>query len=281
MARVAPQRGPAAIDTRRRVLLRAWHRKLAADARHISPALGADAVHHARVGARRLRMVLKAIGKECQPILLPTLLFDLRDLGRALAPVRDADVRRDHVATLLRHRPREFRMEIIHLLARMDATQVTARRSLKTMMSEPAWNLRLQRLAAHLADDSLLALPRADRALPEQQALHRYARNIRKKLRRLDDAKLDLHALRIKVKHARYLSDFLTSLKPAPPDAHLADLRRLQTHLGELHDHLQLESWLATTTGLSRGLRKLLQERLRAAIAEQRTQLEKLRDVKL
>lgn len=279
MARVALRR-PAA-DTQRHALLRAWHRKLAADVKHISPALSADAIHHARVGARRLRTVLKAIGKECHPVLLAASLFDLRDLGRALAPVRDADVRREHVATLLRQRPRELRMEIIHLLARMDAARAGARRSLKSMMDEPAWNTRLQRLAAHLSDDSLLALPRADRALPEQQALHRYAKNIQKKLKRLDDTKLDLHALRIKVKHARYLSDFLTGLKPAPQNARSADLRRLQTHLGELHDHLQLENWLANTTRLSRPLRKLLQERLRAAIAQERAQLEKLRDVKL
>lgn len=271
----------SSMRSRRHALLRQWHRQLATDLHKARRSVGVAAVHDARVGARRLRMVLKALKSDCQPTLLQALLFDLRDLGRALAPVRDADVRRQHLAPLLRRISSEFEAEADRLLANVDQARTEARQALQHQMREPAWALRLRRVDVHLADDGLLALPRAGGPLSEQAALDEHLGGIQKKLGKKTQLKQDPHALRIKAKRARYLSDFLAGLHAPQDKAVLENLKTLQDELGELHDYLQLERWLGTIDAMSFGLRHALRDVVRACITRHRRQLEKLRGLKL
>src|SRR6476660_7751032 len=51
-----------------------------------------DAVHQARVASRRLREVVPVLGRGLDDVRLKPLRRDLRDLTRALGPVRELDV---------------------------------------------------------------------------------------------------------------------------------------------------------------------------------------------
>lgn len=265
---------------RRYAMLREWHELLAANLQRVHRSRGVEAIHHARIGARRLRIALQAIGDGCQPVLLGTLLFDLRDLGRALAPARDTDVRKKLLAMLLRHTHGEVANKGTRLLAAADAERNAARERLKHMMRKPAWKLRLQRLAAHLGDEGLLALPRNGAVPPERLEFERRLRAVRKRLKGKRLLKQDLHALRIKTKRARYVAEFLECLKIRPDADVLTHLKTLQGILGELHDRLQLDHWL-DTVDTNAELRAQLHELVRAEVREWREQLQKIRTPQL
>lgn len=265
-----------ALRGRRQALLRQWHATLADSLARVQKSYGVEAIHNARVGARRLRVVLQGIGRDSHPLLLDPLLFDLRDLGRALAPVRDADVRKHHLAALLRRFHDEFKSAGAHVLAAADSERSAARNNLKRLIRAPTWKLRLQRLATHVQDEGLLALPRIGAASPEQSRLERHLDSIRKQLKKKSWLKHDLHTLRIKTKRARYLTEFLADLETTAATADSAHLKALQSTLGDLHDYLQLDSWF-DEINMNTELRVQLHDAVRAQIDRRYEQLAKIR----
>ena len=280
MAQPVQVRSDVDVDIRgkRLAVLRVFYARMLDDLQRAQRTGGVEAIHDARVGARRLRVVLKALKADCQPIFVRSLLFDLRDIGRALAPVRDADVKRQMLATLLRRMSADNPNEVHELRMQLQLHCARMRHELKHRMRSDNWSSRLQRMATCFAEDGLLALPHPTRRLnPERAALEKRLRSIRKRLKNKHGTDGQrLHSLRIKVKQARYLCEFLSEMNIQVPETVLHRSKKLQTVLGKLHDEVQLQRWL-TIADMSPALRSLLQEHLQMSLDKHRRQLGELR----
>ena len=255
------------VRARRLAAVRAYGRQLMDDLLRMQRGLGVEAIHDVRVDARRLRVVLRVLQTECQPILLQTLLFDLRDIGRALALVREADVRRQQLAPLL-NRERRINPSAVEAAARLRLDCRQERQDLKSLIQSKNWQVRLRKLHDSVACEALLAWPRPERCFDlEHAALNSQLRNIRKDIKSGCSIKRkQLHALRIKVKKARYLCDWINELAAPVPRGLSENLKHLQTRLGELHDALQLQQWLDKTTEFDRALCIQLHQALRLSV---------------
>ncbi len=227
-------------------------------------------VHQARVGARRLRSVLRSFA----PLVATaageaddrpeTWFAELRDelkwLGGALGAVRDADVRlqglveecstlapADNLGATALLAAAEDDQHGAHeaLLEAMDGERyVGLLRSLEALASGPGPRAAQvpEGLWARLAEPASAGLP---------ALAHRQWRAVRKQVRGLGDEPADtaLHQVRIQAKRLRYLSD-VAALFVAPA-ARRAEAKatskaaaRLQDVLGELHDATVTEQWL-------------------------------------
>jgi CHAD domain-containing protein len=189
-----------------------------------------DAVHQMRVAARRLRSVLKAHRKVLDRQRTDRVADDLRDLGRRLAPARDAEVLRERVDADLAALPAELRLgpvqaEATRHFARVEAE---ARAAVLTTVDSP------EHAALRGALDDLLERPPLNRRArrPAKKAL-RTGRTERR-LRRGMTAALDhgddtaLHTARKAAKRLRYANE-VTGARPK-------GLKKLQKALGHHQD---------------------------------------------
>lgn len=267
--------------TRQGVLLNLHEALLAslAQARHN---LGIGAIHAVRVNARRLRVALKAMRKECQPTSYNELNFDLRDIGRAFAAARETDVRRQHLAPLLRRVQMEatdpaLQRDAQQFLAHLDQTRSQTRHTLRAAWHDPRWTACLQRIATNITSHNLIALPRVrDDFAVERARLQRQLRRVHKLVTRKGSLKQHLHPLRLRVKEARYLQEILQQLGPI--DSHQSSaLKELQNRLGDVHDAMQVDLWLQTTP-CPTALQTLLAEKLSLTKRRYRARLTALHD---
>ena len=258
----------------RLVVLRRLHRKLRTDLRAVKVSRNAEAVHHVRVDARRLRVIIRMLGKECQPLLAATLLFDLRNLSRTLAPVREADVRRQLVESLLNNTKMNDK-NTARLLAGLRHDQAQARRALQRHMHTRAWQTRMKRIAACFENNDLLAVPcSGERFTLEHAALKHRMKRMQQMIN--TSGHKGIHALRIEVKRVRYLYEFLRELDRTLSATPLSHLEKWQTVLGTLHDELGINDWLSTAD-ISPSLSKRLRTALHKSIKTSDRQFGKLR----
>jgi CHAD domain-containing protein len=191
---------------------------------------GPDAVHKMRVAARRLRSALKAHRRVLDRQRTEPIADALRELGRSLAPARDAEVLRERIEADLAALPAELvlgpvQAEATRHFARVEAE---ARAAVLAALDSPAH----QELRRAL-DDLLEHPPLRSRAeQPARQAL-RTGRTERR-LRRAMTAALDgggdteLHTARKATKRLRYATE-VTGTRPRK-------LKALQKALGHHQD---------------------------------------------
>jgi CHAD domain-containing protein len=201
--------------------------------------LGADpeSLHDLRVATRRLRAFLRA----GRPLLEPAWADELREelgwLGAALGPARDLDVLVDHLRREAASLGGDDAAGAEIILAALGKERRAARRRLVRALEDARYDALLDRLEA--AGDPPLA-PAGD-ALPTLVDVWRseHAR-LRKAVRALgaEPADAALHAVRIKVKRARYAAEL------AGLDGYVRGAKALQDVLGEHQDAVVAEGRL-------------------------------------
>ncbi len=235
------------------------------------------AIHAVRVAARRLRTVLKAWRKEIHPLRYAQLRFELRDIGRLLAPTREADVRRRLIAKLLRAVPAELAQTANQLLIQLDQARAAERHTLRTEMHSERWHTALTHIQACINSDQLLAVPRITAGFAVElrrfdKDLHKLRKTCTKKRIRTSQ----LHTLRIRGKNKRYAAEALSELSGHDLTSSLKFLRRLQDLLGDLHDNLQIREWCKGNR-IDPSLMALLEARLDQWQESQTTKFNELR----
>ncbi len=205
---------------------------------------GTLAVHQSRVSARKIRVLLHAWRSECHPVKYAELRFELRDLSRALQPGREADVRRQRMAKILRHAPAALLQESRLLLAKLDQQRSLIRHQLRDTLHSPRWKRSLVLIAESLNSPELFALPNTTESWEyEFVELKKRLGKLLKECARKKFAKQSLHDLRIKMKSIRYHGDALIDMQVLEPLSELKRLHRLQSLLGDIHDNQQIMEW--------------------------------------
>ncbi|MGN6378918.1 MAG: CHAD domain-containing protein [Gaiellales bacterium] len=201
--------------------------------------LGADPehLHRHRVAVRRLRAILRAAG----PMLDPAWTRELRDelglLGRTLGPMRDLDVLIGHLEESAAQLGEPDDVTSEPLLQALAADRKRARRALMRALDSDRYMRLLDRVQAAAARPAVNH--------PETKLRGLAAREVRKLSRaaaRIGPQSTDaeLHALRIRVKRARYAAE-LADPGARRWDRMLARARDLQDVLGAHQDACEAE----------------------------------------
>lgn len=203
--------------------------------------LGTDPehVHQFRVAVRRLRALLRS----ARPLLDREWADELRSeldwLGRAAGSVRDFDVLLEYVRGQLRTLEPLDARGARRLAKELGTRRRAARASLRRVLEGD----RYLALAARLEEPVRFAatVPRSVEQLPGREF-----RKLRKLMKTVGPASRDdeLHALRIKVKRARYAAELDASLGSGPAGRFVRHAKKLQDVLGEHQDAIVAEARL-------------------------------------
>ena len=224
----------------------------------------ARAVHRARVAARRLRALLKALGDRERRIEIRRYRRDLRALALELAAVRQADVMRE---------------EMLDMLARLGNTDVPARRKIRALLDREcalarrhlnghtrslAWRERLERLQRANSELQVLLGQMRDRQSVARSMIVNSAQAFWRARRRGNGNARGLHKVRIHAKSHRYVVDALAPLMGIDAREFSVTARAIQHGIGRHLDARIARKWLsAHTEPVSRSLAKDAAERLR------------------
>ncbi len=219
-------------------------------------------LHRMRVAVRRLRAVCAAYAKGLPEAALRPLIAELKWLGCALGPARDADVFVTEIWPPLRAALIENPL-LTEFDARWAVQQHAAGAKVRRALTKRRYQRFIIGFERWLADDTwradaseqqLAMLDNSARDFACRVLDRRYAkvRNHGHTLKRLDDAQL--HTLRIRIKKLRYAADsFGTLFENAALHDMLAHLSRLQDLLGELNDIRVAEQHFAAAIAHRRG----------------------------
>ncbi len=210
-----------------------------------------EAVHDLRVASRRLRTALELFA-DCLPARKARPWGKaIRRVTRALGQARDSDVQIEFVADFLQHvEDRRLRPGIQRLLLRLrqrrEALQEDVIEALDRLEASGALGQLEEVLApvqahAQLGHVDTLAACVRDRAgaaiagrLERMLAYEPYVRQ--------PEAVEPLHAMRIAAKHLRYAMEIFRPLYGEEFSQRIESVRRVQQHLGDLHD---CDVWIA------------------------------------
>jgi CHAD domain-containing protein len=204
-----------------------------------------DAVHQLRVAARRLRSALQAYRPLLRTEVTGPIGEDLRWLGRALAPARDAEVLRERIAAGLAELPPQLRLgpvqaQVQRHFARAEAE---ARAAALTELDGERYD------ALRRALDDLVEHPplTARAARPARRELPRSARRSARRLERAviaatsadvaaEERDEAMHAARKAGKRLRYATEVARPAVGKPAKRFAKNLKGLQSALGEHQD---------------------------------------------
>lgn len=201
-----------------------------------------DAVHHARVASRRLREAVPIVAAGLDEVRVKPLKRRLRQLTRALGPVRELDVARDMVEALPAPEAEDRRL-VDAWMAVLEAQRQSPARALRKALA------RRDRDTLHdLLDDLITARRRSD----DDQWRVTLARRVANRARTLSDCiehtgalyhPEPLHEVRIAGKKLRYVLELAAETDLVKVARALKTLKAAQESLGRLHD---LDVLLAT-----------------------------------
>jgi CHAD domain-containing protein len=209
-----------------------------------------ESIHRARVASRRLRELLPLTGENHAITAAEDIV---REAGRQLGRVRDLDI-------------------IADLLARYEetvpsaaVTVALARRTVRQRRSEAAHGVvkALERLdlssLAALRASPLERLSRLNRAIPAVGQWTRLLRDRIEQRSRKAAAATEhsaglyfpnrLHRTRIAIKKLRYAVEVADAIRAWVPSHLIADLKKMQARLGEMHDLHVLATTVETLAG--------------------------------
>ena len=236
-ARSAPEAWTAAA----RALRAAWPGVVAGDA---------SAVHRARVATRRLREALGVRAVERRSVR--RLRRDLRNVTRALGPVRELDVTLGLIVRLLHDEP-DLDRALEAMRVRLMEQRVRRRNRLMRVTDEVDVAGLLARVRAlDVQPDAALRRPR----LPaDREGVRRRIRDRAERLAEAVDragslyAPDPLHQVRIALKKLRYALELGRAARIPNAGRYAAALRGFQDLLGEWHDWQVLASHASRVQG--------------------------------
>jgi CHAD domain-containing protein len=223
-------------------------------------------VHQMRVAVRRLRAILRASRPLFDPRWVDGLRRELKWLGTVLGGVRDLDVLHTYLRSQLEALPApERRAGQPYLLRPLDADRVRARTSLRAALASPRYARLLTRLQAALATrPSSVPLPGI--AASEFKKLRKAVAKLPKQ-----PSAEELHAVRIKVKRARYAAELAQPMIGRRVERFITKAKKLQDILGEHQDAVVAEEYLRKVTERTPAAQALAQQ----LIKQQRTRRKK------
>lgn len=212
----------------------------------------AEGVHQARVASRRLREVVPVLGRGLDNVRLKPLRRDLRDLTRALGPVRELDVALDMIDALPFDTPEARRLRAawrlqlgqqraepvraLHKTLAPDRRRLLHRRletfaSARESTDDDTWRRALARRLAERAGDLRSRIDHTGTLFQPEP----------------------LHDVRIAVKKLRYVLEITAEARLARLVVALRTLKAAQEFLGRLHDLDVLLTLLQAVPGAAPG----------------------------
>jgi CHAD domain-containing protein len=203
-----------------------------------------EELHDMRVATRRMRAAFDVFAPAFLPKALKKHLQGLRRTGRRLGKVRDLDVfiakARHYQGTL----PDEQRPDLEPLLQAWEEAREAARKKLVAYLQSNRYQTFKEKFCEFVSTPEAGALPSpADMSVPYlvRQAAPAliYARlaGVRAFDAILHQATLgQFHTLRIECKKLRYTLEYFRDVLGADVKAVINEIKKLQDHLGDLHD---------------------------------------------
>lgn len=227
----------------RRVLdeMSAYVRAIRAHEAGARAARGPKHVHEMRVAVRRLRATLRASRALFDPTWVDRLRDELDWLGDRLGRLRDLDVLYAYLHPRLaalegfEHRAGQ------RVLQRLSADRVRARAALNAALDSARYPQLLEQLETFLSQPPALA---SDVSLPDVAATE--WKRLRKAVQKLPGRPSadELHAVRIKVKRARYAAELARADAGERGKRFVHQAKKLQDILGDLQDAVVIEQYL-------------------------------------
>ena len=205
-----------------------------------------EQLHGMRTAVRRLRAILGAAREMFDPEWVSGLRSELDWLGSLLGDLRDLDVFRQHLRDELYALKSAGRVEGRALLDRLDDQRTHARANLMVALDGPRYAKLLERLETAIQRPRVVA---AGVSLPAIAAVQ--FKKLRKAVKALPKrpSNDDLHAVRIKVKRARYAAELAETMVGRPAKRFVARARKLQDIRGEHQDAAVAEERLRALVG--------------------------------
>jgi CHAD domain-containing protein len=207
--------------------------------------LGTDpeALHKMRAAVRRLRAILGAVRDMFDLDWLEGLRGELDWLGTVLGGLRDLDVLREYLRKELASLKPAARKVGDNLFDLVDAQRAHAQNKIIAALDGERYTKLLARLERAIQRPKVVS---TDLSLPAVAASQ--FKKLRKAVRALpkkpnDD---DLHAVRIRVKRARYAAELAQPIVGEPAERFVARTKKLQDILGEYQDAVVAEKRLRT-----------------------------------
>ena len=205
-----------------------------------------EAVHQARVAARRLRSNLRTFQSLLDPDWRRHLRSELRAFATRLGPIRDADVLRERLRRDAALIPELDGDSLKTVLADLERERGRARDGMIEALRDERTN-RLLDLLNHAAHNPK-TLPKADG--PARKLLPKLAAKPWRILRRATAAAGAnpsdevLHDIRLKAKQSRYAAEAVEPAVGRPAAAFAKAVSRVQETLGDHRDALSAADWL-------------------------------------
>jgi CHAD domain-containing protein len=192
-----------------------------------------EQLHRMRTAVRRLRAILGAAREMFDPEWVGGLRSELDWLGTLLGDLRDLDVFRQHLRAQLSSLKSAGRVEGRALLDRLDAQRTHARANLIAALDGARYVRLLDRLEKSIQHPRVVD---AGVSLPALAAVQ--FKKLRKAVKALPKrpSDADLHAVRIKVKRARYAAELAETMVGRPATRFVARAKKVQDILGEHQD---------------------------------------------
>ncbi len=208
-----------------------------------------DSVHQLRVAARRMRSALQGYRKLLDRERTEPLVDGLRQLGRDLAPARDAEVQRERVLHGLAELPGELRMGGAAAVANRYFGRIESEGAAAalTTLDSPAYVQLREQLDQLIADPPLRkqawksARKSAKKELPRHVAKQerRFAARVTRALdpeQPVEQRDLALHAARKAGKRLRYVTEVARPAVGKPAKRHAKAVKGIQQALGDHQD---------------------------------------------
>jgi CHAD domain-containing protein len=241
------------------------HGRLQLAAARVARNPSVEAVHAARVAARRLRALLDALGDLEERPEVRRYEHDLRAVALELAAVRQADVLREVMEATLAN-PEETDVSAKYsLMALLSRNCVVARRQLRAHTRSLAWSERLERLERSRTEVQRLLGRIRDQQIAARDMIVNSAHAFWRARRHAGRDAERLHRLRIRAKAHRYVVESLAPFMGLDARHFSTAARGVQQGIGYYLDARIARKWLQTHAGkLDKPLVKRTSRRLRS-----------------
>lgn len=199
-------------------------------------------LHELRAAVRRLRATLRASRELFDPAWVDRLRDELDWLGGALGRLRDLDVLYAYLRPRLAPLEGSGHRAGQRVLRRLSADRARARAALNEALDSPRYPRLLAQLETFLSQPAASAL--VDVSLPDVAATE--WKRLRKAVQKLPGRPSadELHAVRIKVKRARYAAELARAAAGERGTRFIHQAKKLQDILGDLQDAVVIEQYL-------------------------------------
>jgi CHAD domain-containing protein len=198
-------------------------------------------LHEMRVAVRRLRAILRASRDLFDARWVERLRSELDWLGGRLGLVRDLDILDAYLRPRLAGLEGAERRAGQRVLRRLSADRARAQADLNAALDNPRYPRILEQLETFLSRPPASA---SDVSLPDVAATE--WKRLRKAVQKLPGRPSadDLHAVRIKVKRARYAAELARAAAGERGKRFINQAKKLQDILGDLQDAVVIEQYL-------------------------------------